>query len=95
MDDIKNWRPITILNNVYKVYAKFLATCLQPFLPHRVHKTHTCFMYESSIFDNIFVFWEMVAIVQETKQDLAIMLLDFEKDYGKIYWNVYMRLWAA
>ena len=31
VDDIKKWRPITILNTIYKVYAKLLVTRLQPF----------------------------------------------------------------
>ena len=39
VDDIKKWWPITILNTICKVYAKYLATRLQPFLPHNVHKT--------------------------------------------------------
>ena len=64
VDDIKKWRPITLLNTVYKVYAKLLATRLQPFLPHIVHKTQTGFIQERSIFDNIFMFWEMIAIAQ-------------------------------
>ena len=87
VDDIKKWRPITLLNTVYKVYAKLLATRLQPFLPHIVHKTQTGFIQERSIFDNIFMFWEMIAIAQETKQELTILLLDFEKAYDRVDWN--------
>ena len=58
---------------------------MQPFLPHIVHKTQTVFIQERSIFDNIFMFWEMIAITQETKQNLTILLLDFEKAY--VNWN--------
>ena len=77
VDDIKKWRPITIKSIVYNFYAKLLATRLQPFIPQIVHKTQTCFMHERSIFDNIIVFWEMISITQETKQDLAILLMSF------------------
>ena len=28
--DIKKWWPITILNTIYKIYAKVLALCMQP-----------------------------------------------------------------
>ena len=31
VDDIKKWRPITLLNIVYKVYAKLLATTFATF----------------------------------------------------------------
>ena len=81
VDDIKKWRPITILNTVYKVYAKLLAIRLQPFLPHIIHNNQMGFIQEKSIFDNIFIFWEMIAIAEETKQDLAILFSDFEKAY--------------
>ena len=87
VDDIKKWRLITSLNTIYKVYAKLLAIRLQPFLPHIVHKNHTSFIHERSIFDNIVLFWEMITIVQETKQDLTILLLDFEKAYDRVDWN--------
>ena len=86
VDDIKKWRPITILNTIYKVYAKLLVIHLQPFLPHIIHNNQMGFIQEKSIFDNIFIFWEMIAIAEETKQDLAILRLDFEKAYDKVDW---------
>ena len=30
------------------------------------------------------MFWEMIAVAEETKQDLAILLLDFEKAYDRV-----------
>ena len=33
------------------------------------------------------MFWEMIAIAQETKQELTILLLDFEKAYDRVDWN--------
>ena len=33
------------------------------------------------------MFWEMIAVAEETKQDLAILLLDFEKAYDRVDWN--------
>ena len=32
-DEVKGWRPLTLLNTIYKTYAKLLALRLQPFLP--------------------------------------------------------------
>ena len=62
VDDIKKWRPITLLNIVYKVFAKLLVTRLPPFLPHIVHKIQTGFIQERSIFDNIYMFSDMITI---------------------------------
>ena len=36
-EDIRAWRPITLLNIVYKIYAKVLALRLQPLLPDIIH----------------------------------------------------------
>ena len=54
VDDFKKWRPITILNTIYKVYAKLLAIRLQPFLPHIVYKNQTCFIQARSRYLIIF-----------------------------------------
>ena len=85
--DIRKWRPITILNTIYKIYAKLLAMRLQPFLSDIIHNTQTGFLQDRSILDNIFLFWEAVAISQERKEDLAILLLDFEKAYDRVDWS--------
>ena len=85
--DIRKWRPITILNTIYKLYAKMLAMRLQPFLTDIIHNTQTGFLQDRSILDNIFLFWEAVANSQERKEDLAILLLDFEKAYDRVDWS--------
>ena len=36
--------------------------------------------------DNIFMFWETVAFTRKDNQDLAILLLDFEKVYARVDW---------
>ena len=87
LHDIRKWRPITLLNVVYKILAKTIARRLQPFLPQLIHDSQTGFVQERSIFDNIFLFWEMVATTEEQQQDLAILFLDFEKAYDRVDWD--------
>ena len=84
------------LNIVYNVYAKLLATCLQLFLPHIVYKTQTSFIQKRCIFYNNFMFWDMIAIAQETKQELAMLLLDFEfKHMTESIEISYTKLWTV
>ena len=52
-----------------------------------MYTSQTGFIKERSILDNIFVFWEAVAVAKKTKQDLAILLLDFEKAYDRVDWS--------
>ena len=86
-DEVKGWRPITLLNTIYKIYAKLLALRLQPFLPEIVHDSQTGFMQERSIFDNVFLFWELTGMAMKNKEDLAVLLLDFEKAYDRVDWD--------
>ena len=85
-DDMRKWRPITILNTVYKIYAKAWSVRIQAVLPLVIHPSQTGFIKERSILDNIFTFWEMSAVASKTNQDLAVILLDFEKAYDRVDW---------
>ena len=85
--DIKKWRPITILNTIYKILAKVISLRLQPFLTYIIHSSQTGFVKERRIFDNIFTLWESIAVAKHLNEDLAILLLDFEKAYDRVDWN--------
>ena len=86
-DDIRKWRPITLLNTIYKVFAKTLALRVQPFLHDLIHITQTGFIQERSILDNLFFFWEAIALARKKKENLVILLLDFEKAYDRVDWE--------
>ena len=82
--EIEKWRPITLLNTLYKIYAKVLSLRIQNFLPALIHPSQTGFIKERYILDKIFVFWEAVALAKNTKQDLTVFFLDFEKAYERV-----------
>ena len=82
--EMEKWRPITLLNTIYKIYAKVLSIRIRKFLPRLIHCSQTGFVKERSILDNIFTFWEVVAMAKKTHQDLAILLLDFGKAYDRV-----------
>ena len=49
-----------------------------------IHTTQTGFLENRSIVDNVITFWEYSAWEEEKEVDLAVMLLDFEKEYERI-----------
>ena len=51
-EDICKWRPITLLNTSYKIFAKLLSFRLQELQPKIIHESQTRFMWERSIMDN-------------------------------------------
>ena len=83
-DEVSKWRSITLLNDVYKIVAKIVTIRLRSLFPFIIHDRESSFSQDRSIFDNIFLFKEMVALAQQNKQQLAIFLLDFEKAYDKV-----------
>jgi len=84
---LNNWKPITLLGNTYKILAKVLARRVQVALPHIVRPNQTGFMEGRSILDNVFLAQETLAWVEESNQDLILLLLDFEKAFNRIEWG--------
>ncbi len=52
---LDNWRPITLLGNVYKILAKALVGRIQAFLPDIIRPNQTGFVEGKSILDNTFI----------------------------------------
>ena len=46
LEELQHWRPITLLNVIYKILAKTLARRLQPYLSELIHDSHTSFIQE-------------------------------------------------
>ena len=70
--------------NNYIQYRLVWSVRIQAVLPLVIHASQTGFIKERSILDNIFTFWEMPTIASKTPQDLAVILLDFEKAYDRV-----------
>lgn len=84
---IKNWRPITLLNVSYKIMGKVLAKRLEPILPKIISPTQTCFVKGRYILENILSCWEAMQWDKESNQKSSLLLLDFEKEYDRIEWS--------
>lgn len=44
-------------------------------------------MRERSTFDNIFAFWEVIALAKHLNKDLVILSFDLKKTYDRMDWN--------
>jgi hypothetical protein len=82
-----NWRPITLLGNIYKILAKTLARRIQEFLPLVIRPNQTGFVDGRNILDNNFLAQEALVWALESGHDLVLLLLDFEKAFDKIEWD--------
>ncbi|GBG76361.1 hypothetical protein CBR_g22108 [Chara braunii] len=77
--NVRNYRPISVLNMTYKVLAKTMVIRLGRVLPRLVEKDQGAFVQGRSIFFNILTAIESMEIVQSEHRDVAILLLDLER----------------
>ncbi|GBG85933.1 hypothetical protein CBR_g40746 [Chara braunii] len=70
MNEIRNWRPISLLNVSYKILAKLLARRLGKYLPLLVGDDQAAFVRGLSIFDNIVTAIEVLEVVGKKELDV-------------------------
>ena len=84
---IQNFRPISLLNTMYKLVAKVYANRMKPLLHHWIIPSQTGFVPNRCILDNIFLAFESIEWALESKQEISMLLLDFEKAYDRVSWT--------
>jgi hypothetical protein len=81
---LNNWRPITLLNILYKLFAKTLQKRLQPVLTEVISHDQSAFFLMRFILDNIFLTYKTIHYAKQTKQPLLFLKLNFSKAYDKV-----------
>jgi hypothetical protein len=83
---LTNWRPITLLNVAYKLYAKALQLRLQPVLMEIISPDQSAFLPLRFILDNILLTHETMEWATHSDQPLIFLKLDFSKAYDMVDW---------
>ena len=81
--NIKNYRPITLTNSVYKILSRILCNRLKSVLDNIVGPTQTC-IPGRYIGSNIRTLLDVIDHSKVTKSPLGILLLDQEKAFDKV-----------
>lgn len=84
---VQNFRPISLLNTLYKIVAKVYANRMKPLLHYWILPSQTGFVPNRCILDNIFLAFEAIEWTLENNQELSMILLDFEKAYDRVNWT--------
>ena len=84
---VQNFRPISLLNTMYKIVAKIYANSMKPLLHNWILPSQTGFVPNRCILDNIFLAFEAIEWSLENGQALSMLLLDFEKAYDRVNWT--------
>jgi hypothetical protein len=86
-EDIKNWRPITLLNADYKIIAKILSGRLKTILPNIIHPDQKGFVQGRNISEAIRLIQDIVDYSDEMDLEGAIICLDQQKAFDRVEWG--------
>ena len=85
--DIKNWRPISLLNNDYKLVSKVLAERLKVVLPEIIHPDQKGCVPGRYIGENIRLIDDILHEIEEGNMPASILQLDQEKAFDRVEWR--------
>jgi hypothetical protein len=86
-DELKNWRPISLLNVVYKIGSASIANRIKTVLPSLINEDQTGFIKNRYIGDNIRLIYDVINYVTTKNAPGLLLCLDFEKAFDTLDWN--------
>jgi hypothetical protein len=84
---LKHWRPISLLNVDYKIFAKLLASRLQKVISGIINENQTGYIKGRYIGDNIRTMLDILDITQNQHDPGLLVMIDFEKAFDTISWE--------
>jgi hypothetical protein len=94
-ETLKDFRPISLCNVVYKVVSKCLVNRLRPLLGDIICPTQSAFIPGRLITDNALIAFECVHALQKMEDDrgeFCAYKLDLAKAYDRVDWNTLERI---
>ena len=84
---IKNWRPITLLNQDYKLATKSIAKRMCKVLPNIINEDQTGFLRGRYIGENIFKITNLMDHLDEHNEPALLISADFQKAFDSLEWD--------
>ena len=84
---LKNWRPITLLNVIYKIASGCIAQRLKSVLPKLISSDQTGFLSGRYIGENTRLIYDLMNYVEEENIPGLLLVVDFEKAFESISWD--------
>jgi exonuclease III len=86
-DHISQFRPIALINVIFKMVSKAVATKLDPIANRVISPNQTAFIKGRFILDGILALHEVVHEVKANREACILLKLDFEKAYDRVNWD--------
>ena len=87
VEDIQDFRPISLVNSLYKLIAKVLANRLKKVMSKLVNIAQNAFVAGRQILDASLIANEVIDSITKKKEKRILCKLDIEKAYDTLNWN--------
>ena len=84
---LKNWRPITLLNCIYKIAFGCIANRIKNVLDNIIAKDQTGFIKGRYIGENIRLIYDIMHYTEKLNIPGMLLLIDFEKAFDSLSWT--------
>lgn len=91
---LDNWRPITLLNADYKIYAKWIANRLKQILPNIIDQDQTGYIKNRFIGSNIRRTLDIIDYVKIEQKPGLLVALDIQKAFDSLSWDCIKKAFA-
>ena len=81
---LKNWRPITLLNTLYKLISGCIAERMKPHMNKIIHSDQKGFVSDRYIGEAIRTTYDLIQWAKSNNKTGVILLIDFEKAYDSL-----------
>jgi hypothetical protein len=86
-DNIKQYRPIALINVIFKLVSKAYAVRLSPVAHRVISQAQTAFIKGRFIQDGPLALHEIIHELKSKKMQAVLLKLDFEKAYDRVNWD--------
>ena len=86
-EDIRNWRPISLLNTDYKILSKILAERLKKVLPYIIHPDQRGGVQGRYIGENIRLIEDLIHEIDNLEEESVIFFQDQEEAFDRVEWS--------
>ena len=84
---LKNWRPLTLLNTVYKIASGIISNRIKKVLHKIISEDQTGFIAGRYIGENTRLIYDIMHYTEQQQIPGLLLLIDFEKAFDTISWK--------
>jgi hypothetical protein len=88
--NLRNFRPITLCNVIYKIISKVISLRLKHILPFIISKEQSGYVEGRQIMDSVILVHEIIHSLKSTRTPGMLLKLDLSKYFDKLSWQ-YMK----